>query len=217
MRGKGITMDLVDYTMDERTNRLLMLMELGEIDLRTYMRENPNMNDLQILYFLQQMLMLLQQIHQMGIIHTDIKPQNFMLYHGKLRIIDFGIAQHTISEEVTSINYFGVAGTVKYMAPEMIGTVMGLTRNKKVHRVSDLWAIGIIGYEMVTGQCPIPFEQHRAQGYNYSWFVNHEYTINWNIKCSKALRDILQGLLEHDDTKRKSMFDIINYPGFNPK
>ncbi len=87
----------------------------------------------------------LDYAHQAGVVHRDIKPANIMLLKdGTLRITDFGIARITASSKTAT---GAVMGTPSYMSPEQ---VLG----KKVDGRSDLWSLGVMLYEMCTGEKP---------------------------------------------------------------
>ena len=91
--------------------------------------------------------------HRKGIVHRDLKPGNIMLTgEGKIKLLDFGLAKQAPTPEMqtASVTVEGqVAGTVGYMSPEQ---VRGLSLN---HR-TDLFSLGVVLYEMITGQRPFP-------------------------------------------------------------
>ncbi len=114
--------------------------------------------------------------HRQGIIHRDIKPENILLAEGEAQVADFGIAKAlSASSEAGALTSVGLAlGTPAYMAPEQAMADPGVD-----HR-ADLYALGAVGYEMLTGQAPftgrtpqqliaahatespVPLEQRRA-------------------------------------------------------
>ncbi|MBI3634721.1 MAG: protein kinase [Candidatus Rokubacteria bacterium] len=91
--------------------------------------------------------------HASGIIHCDIKPSNlFVTPQGHVKILDFGIARHSqvapgLATRVTSADVAGTAGTLAYMAPELVA-------GQPADERSDLYAFGVVLYEMATGRLP---------------------------------------------------------------
>ncbi|KIY46524.1 Pkinase-domain-containing protein, partial [Fistulina hepatica ATCC 64428] len=134
---------------------LLMVMECGEIDLAKLLQEQQKepINMVWISYYWQQqMLQAVHVIHEEKIVHSDLKPANFVLVKGQLKLIDFGIA-NAIANDTTNIQRDHQIGTVNYMSPEAIELPEGM-RRLKVGRPSDVWSLGCILYQMVYGQPP---------------------------------------------------------------
>ena len=98
------------------------------------------------------MLQAVHVIHEEKIVHSDLKPANFVLVKGQLKLIDFGIA-NAIANDTTNIQRDHQIGTVNYMSPEAIELGEGM-RRLKVGRPSDVWSLGCILYQMVYGQPP---------------------------------------------------------------
>jgi serine/threonine protein kinase/Tol biopolymer transport system component len=88
----------------------------------------------------------LEAAHEKGIVHRDIKPSNLIVAPGgALKIVDFGIARRA---DQTLLTHAGMAlGTTVYMSPEQL-------RGEDVDRRTDLWALGVVLYQMVTGEVP---------------------------------------------------------------
>ena len=87
--------------------------------------------------------------HQVGIVHRDLKPANILINNeGLLKIVDFGVAaaQREGDTQLTKTGY--VIGSPKYMAPEQI-------LGKKVDERADIYAVGVIMYEMITGRAAL--------------------------------------------------------------
>lgn len=91
-------------------------------------------------------------IHEEKIVHTDLKPANFVLVKGRLKLIDFGIANQ-IANDTTNIQRDNQVGTVNYMSPEAIEAQPGESR-LRIGRPSDVWSLGCIFYQMVYGLPP---------------------------------------------------------------
>lgn len=95
------------------------------------------------------MLEAVHIIHEDKIVHSDLKPANFVLVRGELKLIDFGIAK-AIANDTTNIQRDQHIGTINYMSPE---TIEETNRNDgkkimKLGRASDVWSLGIILYQV---------------------------------------------------------------------
>jgi len=96
----------------------------------------------EVIDYMLQILSGVQEMHNYSVLHNDLKPDNlFLLSDGTIRIVDFGAASH-ISSKIDR-----VLGTVNYVAPEVI-------QNKKYSIQSDIYSLGIILFELLTGELP---------------------------------------------------------------
>ena len=133
------------YDFDERYRTLFIIMEYvrGDslTDMISHLRTLPAKL---VVNFLDQICSALEYAHQRGIVHRDINPSNIIIQpNDQLKIFDFGLACPTGTED------FSNTGTASYMAPEQI-------EGDPVDPRTDIYALGITVYEMVTGQRPFP-------------------------------------------------------------
>jgi tRNA A-37 threonylcarbamoyl transferase component Bud32/DNA-binding NarL/FixJ family response regulator len=122
-------------------------------DLRKRMSEGLTAR--QSLGFARDLAYALEAIHEVGIFHRDLKPGNVMLRDdGSIALIDFGLAKHVaLKMEVTDKGL--IFGTPHYMSPEQ-------GHGKPIDARSDLYALGVMLYEMLTGKKPFDAENHMA-------------------------------------------------------
>jgi eukaryotic-like serine/threonine-protein kinase len=90
----------------------------------------------------------LDAMHKRGIVHRDLKPENVMITAGdQVKIIDFGIAMKEDARRITHVGAMSMLGTPDYISPEQV-------QGKRGDQRSDIYAMGIMFYEMLTGQVP---------------------------------------------------------------
>jgi len=143
------------YEVEEYDHQPVIVMELLEgVTLKQRIREGPIAIE-ELLDFGIQTSDALESAHAKGIIHRDIKPANlFIVGPGRMKILDFGLAKvcgpHVTREESEeeSLTLDGlIPGTTSYMSPEQV-------RGEEIDARSDLFSLGVVLYEMATGQKP---------------------------------------------------------------
>src|SRR5438552_6988611 len=121
-------------------------------DLKSLIIERRKLSPLEAVDIVRQICLALDAAHAEGVVHRDLKPQNIMMDHtGRVVVMDFGIAY---SKEMPGMTMTGaLMGTPEYMSPEQ-------AEGKKTDLRADVYAVGLIFYEMLTGK--IPFKADTA-------------------------------------------------------
>jgi serine/threonine-protein kinase len=132
----------------EKRSRVYMVMEWcqGRL-LRTILHEGRITQDRAIQITIA-VLNALEYIHENGVVHRDLKPENIMVDEDDhIKLIDFGIAGDSQARRLTYANFTATLGTADYISPEQV-------KGKRGDGRSDVYAAGIILYEMLTGRLP---------------------------------------------------------------
>lgn len=142
--------------------------------------------------------------HEHGVFHRDIKPENvMMLEDGNIKLIDFGVALLEGARRVTWRGLSGTVGTPDYMSPEQLAGERGMAS-------SDIYAVGVMLYEMLCGH--VPFE-----GENVFAVINQHVTqdppsiLHFNPHVSAALATVVMHAIRRDPHKRyQHMADMLH-------
>jgi len=137
------------HEIGEEDGELFIAMALYEGETVKHRLQKGRCTVDEALAILRQVLLGLEVAHRAGIVHRDIKPANLLLTtNGTVKILDFGLAKLLSDSQAESMTQTGQAmGTVLYMSPEQL-------RGEAVDARSDLWSLGVVAYEMLSGVSP---------------------------------------------------------------
>ncbi|XP_069462404.1 dual specificity protein kinase TTK isoform X2 [Ambystoma mexicanum] len=201
---------LYDYEITD--NCIRMVMECGNIDLNSWLKKKKNISPWERKSYWKNMLEAVHAIHQHGIVHSDLKPANFLIVDGMLKLIDFGIANQ-LQPDVTSIVKDSQVGTVNYMPPEAIQDTSteenGKTRSK-ISPKSDVWSLGCILYYMTYGKTP--FQHITNQITKLHAIIDSSYEIEFPPIPEMGLQDVLKKCLVRNPKQRISIAELLVHP-----
>jgi serine/threonine-protein kinase TTK/MPS1 len=201
-------------------------MEIGESDLSRVLTVRLNsdnaMFDISFArHYWKEMLECVQSIHKFDIVHSDLKPANFLLVKGRLQLIDFGIA-NAIQDDTVNVHREQQVGTPNYMAPEAIvdwnakrGLPATMGRLMKLGKPSDVWSLGCILYQITYGKPPYahisnPIQRVMAIA-NPQHVVEYPLTGVGGIGVPTGLIKTLEGCLEHDPQRRLTIERLLDH------
>jgi serine/threonine-protein kinase len=184
---------------------LFMVMEYLEgVSLRSRLRQKGWLPEAQCIEIAKQTALGLAAVHEQGIVHRDVSPDNIVLVaeddSERVKIIDFGIAKNVIAVEATKLtDTLKFVGKAEYCSPEQIqGPLSG-----DIDGRSDIYSLGITLYEMLTGSRP--FRAKTPQGYIAKHLKSAPIPfeeVNPEARISSALADLVMRMLEKNRADR---------------
>lgn len=174
-----------------------MILERMKCDLHThlYVKQKP----VHVKTCIRSMLKALQYLHDNDIIYADLKPENVLIGQEtsmSFKLCDFGLSW-IYSEKIHDDDYY--YGTFAYMAPEIFN-------EESLGFELDLWAVGILCYELLFQKTPFEGKTDLQIGYNIS-ILNIDYPNN----ISHLEKDFIQKLLVKESSERMSSYDALNH------
>ena len=223
LRNKERVVQLFDYEMSSGV--LYLIMECGDYDLSYVLNQKlKSPLDIEFIrYYAREMIKCVKVVHDADIVHSDLKPANFVFVKGILKIIDFGIA-NAVPDYTVNIYRETQIGTPNYMAPEALVAMNygndGQSEHRwKVGKPSDVWSLGCIIYQMVYGKPPYA----GFQGQNRLLAImNPEVKIMYPDKTSKdeviprSVIEVMKDSLHRDPKKRLTIDEMLQTRFFNP-
>ncbi len=175
----------------EKRSRVYMVMEWCEGRLLRQILHEGRISQERAIRIALAVLEALEYIHDNGVVHRDLKPENIMVdAHDNIKLIDFGIAGDSAARRLTYANFTATLGTADYISPEQV-------KGKRGDGRSDIYAMGVILYEMLTGRQP--FSGSSPMEVMNDRLLNHPMppTVA-NPAISPHLQEVLYRALERD-------------------
>jgi len=190
---------------EDNKNLYLIIDYCSKGDLNNLLEEKKNLKEIEVQYYMKELINALKYLHDRNIIHRDLKLGNIFLNEkSELKLGDFGfsIKLKQGEENIRDIP----CGTPDYMAPEIIEG----NHSKK----SDIWALGIIMYKLLFGKFPFVIKKESLKR-DVEKLKNMEINDKQdNIKISEITFDLIRQLLEFDFKKRPSLDSILKHDFF---
>jgi len=184
--------NMYDVGQDGDTRYLVMEYVKG-ITLKDMIRQNGQLNPQRAVQMTLKILAAIDHAHRNHIVHRDIKPQNILVdSEGRVKVADFGIAR--VVDSASNTGRGNVLGSVHYFSPEQ-------ARGAVADAKSDLYSVGVVLYEMVTGRVPFDGETPMAIALKHI----HDKPAppsTYNPEVSKALDEVILKALEKDTGAR---------------
>ncbi|GMT09173.1 hypothetical protein PFISCL1PPCAC_470, partial [Pristionchus fissidentatus] len=216
LQGSRHVITMFDYELSADEEQLLVVMEKGETDLATYLKTRRNeITPTFLRYWWEEMLHAVEFVHKHNVVHMDLKPANFLLVSGNLKLIDFGIAS-SIPSNKTSVIKDTQMGTLSYMSPE---SLLASERDEeegegaskfKVTAKSDVWSLGCILYTLVYGRRP--FDQFKQVKAKMRAITDPDTPVHYDKTDDPMLVDVLKRCLVYDVKKRASVAELLDHP-----
>ena len=183
------------FNDEERSRRYMVIEWVDGQLLRTLLNEKKKLSIERASKIAHHICDALDYMHKHGIVHRDLKPENIMVgENDQIKLIDFGIAMKEDARRLTFVNVSSLLGTPDYISPEQVKGARGDQR-------SDIYSMGIIFYEMLTGRVPFVGPNPLA--------VMNERLLNdvkpprdLNPEISPELQEILYRALEREPRHR---------------
>ncbi len=182
---------------DDRRSRIYMVMEWCPGRLLRQILDEGRLPQERAVRIAIEVLRALEYIHSNGVVHRDLKPENIMVdSNDHIKLIDFGIAGDAASRRLTYANFTAMLGTPNYIAPEQV-------KGKRGDGRTDLYSMGVILYEMLTGK--LPFTGPTPMAAMNDRLLNHPMPPRVaDPSVSPELQEILYRALERDPKNRYS-------------
>lgn len=183
------------YSVFDDSENVYLLQELCcEGNMYHFLQKKGSLSEKEAKFYLLSICEAIAEMHSFNIMHRDLKPENIVLSYGMAKICDFGW-----STQIKDSMRETFCGTPLYVSPELL---KGNCYDEKI----DLWSVGILGYEMLTGKIPFDIKTEK----DLSQIVTAKVVYPSNLS-SEAV-SFLESLLERDPNRRTNIRELLCHP-----
>ncbi|EGR27611.1 protein kinase domain protein [Ichthyophthirius multifiliis] len=189
----------------------------GQLYKDLQLQKGQKYDETQAALYIKQIISACIFLHQNNIIHRDLKPQNILLSYGAIKITDFGCSVYC-----PELKRQTFCGTLDYISPEMLN-------GEDYGRSVDIWSLGILAYELLTGKAPFLCEKNNEQlqkimkvniiifyVFFFFFIINfYQNDLFFPGYVSLEAQDFINKLLQRDPNERINLVDINNNEWLN--
>jgi len=189
------------YDVIENPSELIMVMELAQTDLFTYLTSKleGHMDEDEAKRIMHQIALGVEYLHSHNFVHRDLKLENILMTDGCMFIADFGFATYWDEDTYTR----AVCESLTYTAPEIVNA------QPYIGPEVDMWSLGVLLYSMVTGEHPFGGDDE----YIKECIVTGDYTIP-DVGLSTEVVDLLNRLLTVEAKQRMTIQELLRHEWF---
>ena len=159
--------------------------------------KNGRFSEPRAAFYVEQVCNAIEYVHKMNVIHRDIKPENILLSNEIIKLADFGWSIHQKSNKLRTT----FCGTAEYLPPEVI--------DDKPHiPSSDIWCLGILIYELCSGEPPFTSENDYETMKRIKYFKMRDYPQHFSEEC----KDLIGKLVKRNPKERISLEEVKKHP-----
>ena len=189
------------FNYDKKT--YLMFEYCENKDLSALLKNRGKLKEIEVQYYIYQLIQALIHLQERNIIHRDIKSQNIFLTEKlELKLGDFGLARKLMYSDTKCHEN---AGTTHYMAPEIFEIKPSYTLK------ADIWPIGVIMYQLLLGELPF---NGNVEAVLEEKIKNVNYKFPDDAIISNAAKDLIKQILVYDPEQRPSLYQILEHDFF---
>ena len=197
------------YSHFEDDEDFCLIMEYASRgQLYSFIKKQKKLNQISSKQYIKEIISAIKYLHSLDppIIHRDIKPENILLdNNGNCKLCDFGLANFDIKNNDNELNKKeNYCGTPEYFAPEILN-------KSSCGKSVDIWAIGILLFEMLTGRPPFKIDIDKLDSYSNNSKI---WKINWTDDFPRLARDLISRILVPNPEDRLNLDQILSHQWF---